>query len=472
MRFLFLDCAYAGISGDLLVSSLSGLIDSKILVKYLNTIVTQLPHLPHIEIDLIGKLSHGIYGNYLQISLRSSPIEADIPAASQSESDESQTSQNKHHHHPADNHSHAHHEKSPLLEQNHFLPDHSHSNHSHYSVTDLQRDLDVALNIHPFSPKAKKFAKDVLFNLITTEAKIHNTAIDAVHLHELSSADTILDIAGTSFLLEHLGVFSEQSALRVYFSPIAVGGGTVKCAHGILPVPAPATTALLEQNHLNYQHGPVDTELATPTGVALLGELVHLGLAIQGVPSRTYQILKSGIGVGTKDLPDRPNILRSFLCESPDQFQLGPVEPVLILETNIDDLSGEYLGSLMNQLLTAEAYDVSFIPCTTKKNRPGIIVKIIAPLTQKEILSQILFRETGTLGVRIREENRLCMPRELVTREISIDGHSFSVRIKVSRFPSGEIFQEKIEFEDLQQIATALQISVREAEKRVRALLR
>ena len=142
--------------------------------------------------------------------------------------------------------------------------------HDHYDLNNFQADLTNALSVYDFSPIAKDFAFAAMNEIMAAEAAVHNIPLEQVHLHEIGSIDTIVDIAGTTFCLQQLGAFDEEMPLKIYSTPIAVGGGTVTFSHGTLPVPAPATLKILEANELAFQYGPVDTELATPTGVSLL----------------------------------------------------------------------------------------------------------------------------------------------------------------------------------------------------------
>jgi uncharacterized protein (TIGR00299 family) protein len=292
-----------------------------------------------------------------------------------------------------------------------------------------------------------------------------------VHLHEIGSIDTIIDIAGTLFCLTQLKVFEKINPTKIFFNTIAVGGGTVTFSHGTLPVPAPATAKILQKYNLQYHYGPIDTELATPTGVSILALLSHEKYAIQTIPPAEIKITQIGIGVGAKDFPKYANILRTISAETSQhlflEHSIGKEYPIHILETNVDDVKGEILGHLVEILMQKKAMDVSLIPCTTKKNRPGIIIRVICmPETTEELITTMIL-ETGTLGVRISKELRYCVDRDSIVKEIELSGQMFKIHIKRAFGPNNNIIQQKIEFEDLKHISEVLKIPIRMIEAEI-----
>jgi uncharacterized protein (TIGR00299 family) protein len=470
MRILFIDCAFAGISGDLLLSSLASIVGIDSTEQYLKKIITKISPDHSIQIKFDSKISQGIKGTYLNLEIPHQ--HNNKPHA---EMDEIQIANiDLHHHHIEQNHIIIQ-PKSDIQHQHpHQHPhqhDHTGQHHHDYSIQDQKQDLEHALDVENISPLAKNYAKTVLNQIIEAEAEVHGIDPEKVHLHEISALDTVLDIAGTTYLLDKLGVFNKINPTQVYFTPIAVGGGTVTCSHGILPVPAPATSIILTKNHLQLQYGPVNTELATPTGVSLLAGLVALTSATQVSHPPGLQIEKQGIGVGTKSLDNRPNILRIYQGSILQNGLTDFSEPVFILETNVDDVSGELLGFVMEKLIKGGAHDVSFISATTKKNRPEYIIKVITEESLISQLTKILMEETGTLGVRVREERRICLPREIIERKIVLEEKEFTIRVKRSFSPAGEIFQEKVEFEDIRKIAEELGLPFRQVDRLVKKML-
>lgn len=277
-------------------------------------------------------------------------------------------------------------------------------------------------------------------------------------MHETGFVDTPAEIIGTTVALEDLNFFD----VKVCSTPVAVGGGLFKFSHGIVSSPAPATIEILRSKGFPIIGGPVSSELATPTGVSLL-----VNLAKEVV--RFYPAMKPtaiGYGAGTKDFEEMPNILRIAVGEPLDYRLLR--DEIVVLETNLDDVTGEVIGHAVNKLLQEGARDVSVIPMFTKKNRPGHIVKIIADRTTVEHLSKVLMEETGTLGVRIYPCERHILNRESISVNIEIEGIKASVNVKVARNRRGEIIQVKPEYEEVKSLAEKTEKSLREIMDRVK----
>lgn len=294
------------------------------------------------------------------------------------------------------------------------------------------------------SVEAKEFASNVINTLVSVEAKIHGRSIDEVHLHEAGSIDTPAEIVGASVALNDLNLFRET---KIYSTPVAVGGGTFRFSHGTVSSPAPATLEILRSKSFPMIGGIIESELATPTGASLLVNLVHEA-------TRFYPPLRPkvvGYGAGTKDFAEFPNVLRVVLGE-PLEYGLL-MDRIYILETNLDDVSGELVGHTINRLLDEGARDVSVIPIFTKKNRPGQIIKVITDEEMVERLSKILIEETGTLGVRMYPCERRILHRKSIPIKISIDGVEESVKVKVARDSKGEIVQMKPEYGDAERVA-------------------
>ncbi len=302
------------------------------------------------------------------------------------------------------------------------------------------------------SKKAKQFASKTIRTLVGTEADLHKTSFDEAHLHEVALVDTAAEILGVAVALDDLSLFDA----KIYSTLVAVGGGTFRFSHGIVSSPAPATLAILQSKNFPFQGGPIEAELATPTGVSILVNLVD-------EVSRFYPPmvpLKVGYGTGTKDFVELPAVLRVTMGNSLDSELVK--DEIAVLETNLDDVTGEVLGYTLDRLLNEGAKDVSIIPMYTKKNRPGHIVKVITEQKDVQRLSQVLIEETGTLGVRVYFCERHIIDRELYNVDLSILGSKESVRVKVAKNLKGEIIQIKPEYDDLKKLAEKTKKPLRE----------
>lgn len=312
------------------------------------------------------------------------------------------------------------------------------------------------------SEKAKQFALNTINTLVGAEAKVHGKSIEDIHLHETALVDTPAEIIGTTVALEDLNFFD----MKVYSTLVAVGGGLFKFSHGTVSSPAPATIEILRSKGFPFIGGPVSAELATPTGVSLL-----VNLAKETV--RFYPPMKPtaiGYGAGMKDFTEMPNILRITVGESLDHQLLK--DDIMVLETNLDDVTGEVIGHAVNKLLQEGAKDVSVIPMLTKKNRPGQIIKIIADRTTAEHLSRVLMEETGTLGVRLYPCERRILSRESVSMKIKINEIEESIDVKVARNRKGEILQIKPEYEEVKRLAKKTDKPLREIMDMIRTKAR
>ncbi|MFC2006777.1 nickel pincer cofactor biosynthesis protein LarC [Chloroflexota bacterium] len=323
-----------------------------------------------------------------------------------------------------------------------------------------------SLNNLRVSEKAKEFVMTSVITLINAEARVHRKAVEEVHLHEAASVDTLADIIGSAVALEDLGIFAGS---RVYSTPIAVGGGLLRFSHGVVSSPAPATIEILRSRGFPMVGGPVEAELATPTGVSLVTSLAHEF-------TRFYPRLKPtevGYGAGSKDFPEMPNVVRITLGESFTSGLLG--DEIYVLESNLDDATGEIVGHAVDRLLQEGARDVCLIPIFTKKNRPAQIIKVMADRTNVEDLARVLVDETGTLGVRIYPCERRILVRESVSVEVEIDNIKERIDVKVARDSGGMIIKIKPEYDHVKRVAERTAKPLREivdiAKKRARESL-
>jgi hypothetical protein len=312
------------------------------------------------------------------------------------------------------------------------------------------------------SAEAQRFASESINILVNAEAKVHGKSVKEVHLHEAGFVDTPAEIVGATVALEDLNFFNT----KVYSTAVAVGGGLFKFSHGTVSSPAPATIEILRSKGFPMVGGPVESELATPTGVSLLVNLAHE--VIRFYPSMKPTAI--GYGAGTKNFAEMPNVLRITLGE-PFDYQLLRDE-IYVLETNLDDVTGEIIGHTVDRLLREGARDVSVIPMFTKKNRPGQILKILADRTDVERLTRILIKETGTLGVRAYPCERHILNRESIQINIRIGNTKETVNVKIARDGKGEIVQMKPEYDDVKRVADKTNKPLREITDLVKAKAR
>jgi uncharacterized protein (TIGR00299 family) protein len=342
---------------------------------------------------------------------------------------------------PADDHDHEH----ALASHRHGSESHQHAideshrqaaSGSHRPASGSHRTIEEIFRVIDGSALSG-FAKDRTKQLFTVlgeaEAAIHGTSLERVHLHEVGALDSIIDIAGTVFALEQLGVD------RIVSSPLNVGGGMVHSAHGHYPVPAPATVRLLKDAPVYA--GTERVELVTPTGALLIA-----GYANEFGPIPAMRVDRVGYGAGTRDFPHSPNVLRVLIGEQDDS---APSQSVVVIEAEIDDMNPQIFGVLMDRLLAEGALDVFYTSIQMKKNRPGTLLTVVASPSHRDRLTSTIFRETTTIGVRYREMAREILDREIVIVETAVG----PVRVKVARRGS-DILNVSPEFEDCVRLAT------------------
>jgi len=291
------------------------------------------------------------------------------------------------------------------------------------------------------SDPVKRRASDLFERLGRVEADIHQIPIERVHFHEVGALDSIVDIVGSVWAIDALGID------RIVSSALNTGSGTVQTAHGRLPVPAPATIKLLEG--VPAYASDVQMELVTPTGALLV-----TGHATAYGPMPRMRVTRSGYGAGGRDLPGQPNVLRAILGDESAGADHGRV---LMLECNIDDMNPQFFGGLMDRLFASGALDVYFSPVQMKKNRPGTLVTVMAPVHLREALLEVMFLETTTIGVRHYEVDRECLSREWVTVSTSYG----PVRVKVARRGT-VVMNAAPEFEDCAARAAQHQTAIRD----------
>lgn len=302
------------------------------------------------------------------------------------------------------------------------------------------------------SVKAQQFASNVIHTLVNAEAALHGSSLSDAHLHEVSLVDTAAEIIGAAAAMDDLELFNA----KVYATPVSVGGGLFQFSHGIVSSPAPATLEILKSRSFPLKGGPVESELTTPTGAAILVNLA--AEVIRFYPEMAP--LKVGYGAGSKDFREIPNVLRVILGAF-SESEL-PTDNVVILETNLDDATGEVIGYAMDRLFREGAKDVCIIPMFTKKNRPGQILKIVADSKDAQRLSRVIIEETGTLGVRMYPCRRHILNRKLLSVDVQVDGGEETVKVKVAKDQQGKIIQIKPEYDEVKKLAEKKRKPLRE----------
>ena len=302
------------------------------------------------------------------------------------------------------------------------------------------------------SESAKTFAIKSIETLIRAESKIHGEPEDSVHFHEAASFDTVVDLLGTAIALDDLGCFDDD----IVVTPVAIGGGTVTFSHGTSSNPAYAILEIFRESGIITVGGNVKDELTTPTGASMLVNLVKE--CSEFYPPMKIQSI--GYGAGQKDFEGFSNVLKIVRGIASTKLQLDTVK---ILETNVDDVSGEVLGNMIEKIMAHGAKDVTISSAITKKGRPTNLVSVICDSDTMNSIMDLLVTETGTLGVRVRTSERYIVPRSVKTISVNIHGQSFDIRYKTRDLNNGSHF--KIESDDIKEISGTLSISFKEAEE-------
>jgi uncharacterized protein (TIGR00299 family) protein len=313
------------------------------------------------------------------------------------------------------------------------------SGHPHRHLKSIYNLIDRS----GLSADGRARAKELFQRLGEAEAAIHQMPIEKVHLHEVGALDSIIDIVGAVFALEWVG------AERIVCSPLNVGGGMVQSAHGLFPVPAPATLRLLRDAPV--YSGATQKELVTPTGALLATSYAS---AFGPMPQMTVETI--GYGAGDRDHSGSPNVLRVVIGRAAER---PAGDRVVVIECEIDDMNPQIFGVVMDRLYAAGALEVFYVPVQMKKNRPGTLLTVVAAPDKKPALADVIFRETTTIGLRHFEVDRECLRREIV----SIDTPLGAIRFKLA-WRDGRIVNAVPEFEDCARIAATGNLSVKEVQ--------
>jgi len=324
----------------------------------------------------------------------------------------------------------------------HDHPAEGHGPARHYGeVLDIVADLDL-----PEDVEADALASFEILG--EAEAAVHGTELGQNHFHEVGADDAIADVVGVALLLDDLGVE------RVVTTPLSAGGGEVEMSHGTYPVPTPAVVEIAERADWALQGGPVDAELLTPTGAAILA---RVATGVESLPP--IDVETSGYGAGSGSFSHRPNVLRALVGTTRGRLER---QPISVLETNLDDTTPEVLGDLQRSLADAGARDVSVVPVTMKKSRPGHLVRVVCDPADAEGLARRLAEETGTLGVREHGVgHRWVADRHLETVTIEVDGEEYDVAVKIATDGDGAVLDASAEYEDAVRVADEAGLPVR-----------
>ncbi|MDF2882973.1 MAG: hypothetical protein K0R54_3530 [Clostridiaceae bacterium] len=316
--------------------------------------------------------------------------------------------------------------------------EHSHGEHDHHHHHRNLKDIEEIINSSDLSDKVKKLSLDMFMKVAEAEAKVHGKTLYEVHFHEVGAVDSIIDIVGAAICLDYLNVD------KIMASHVQVGGGFVKCAHGIMPVPAPATVEILKNIPINS--GIVQFETTTPTGAAILASNVE-----EFTDKVDFSIKNTAYGIGHRDL-EIPNVLRIYLGEKESSEKKGEQ---YILETNIDDMNPELYGYVEEKLFEAGAMDVFKTPIYMKKGRPGIKLSVLVGEKNEKAVLDIIFEETTSLGVRKYSVDKIMLKRDFskVTTEYG------DITVKKSYY-KGKLVKYKPEYEECKAIAKEKNIPI------------
>lgn len=411
MKTLYIECKM-GAAGDMLTAALLELLPEEKREEALKNL--QNAGIEGVQFACEKMIKCGIQGTHVKVLIN----------GQEEESVDADT-----HHHEEHQHEEHHHEEEH----------HHHHHHEHHKLSDVTEVISK-LN---FSEKVKKDAVEV-YNLIAqAESHAHGVEVNEIHFHEVGNKDAIMDITAVCYLMNLIG------ADKIIASPIHVGSGSVHCAHGVMPVPAPATEYLLRG--IPYYQGEIKSELCTPTGAALLK---YFASSFEAQPM--MKVEKVGIGCGKKDFP-AANCVRAFFGEEVS----NSTDRIIELDANIDDMTAEEIGFAMDRLFEAGAREVFTSSVYMKKNRPGVLISVICSEDKKDEILKTFFKHTTTIGIR----QKLC-DRYILNREVtSVKTEMGEIRKKISEGYGTST--EKLEYDDLVKIALEKNLSLREVRKLV-----
>ena len=424
MKTLYLECGM-GAAGDMLTAALSELIpDRQGFIDKMNSL-----GLPGVHVEAEPAVKCGITGTHMKVTV-----------AGEEEESEDEHGHDHHHEHDHEHEHHHDHDHDHHHDHDHDHDhDHEHHHHHHTSVADINGLIDGLA----VSDRVKADAKAVYALIAEAESKVHGHPVEQIHFHEVGTMDAVADVVAVCILMEMIDADS------ITASPVHVGSGSVRCAHGILPVPAPATALIL--SGIPTYGGQVQGELCTPTGAALLKHFVS---SFGDRPVMAVEAI--GYGMGKKDF-ERATCVRAFLGES-----AGSRDRIVKLECNLDDMTGEAVSFAMQALLKAGALDVYTQAIGMKKSRPGILLSVLCRPEDADWMAALMMKHTTTLGIRRQDMDRYVLDRSIETVE-TVYG---SVRVKKAHGLG--VRKMKAEYDDLAALAEANDLSLEDIRREVR----
>lgn len=401
MKTLYFDCS-SGISGNMTLGALLEIVgDDNYLLNELKKL-----NVDGYRIEISNKVKNGITGKYVDVILE----------------DDIHDHEHEHEHHHGHSHEH----------------EHEHHHHAHRNLNDVKAIIDNS----SIDEKSKELAKRIFLRVAKAESKVHNKPLEEVHFHEVGAIDSIVDIVGTAILINKI------NPDKIISSVVNDGYGFIECAHGTMAVPVPATSEIFASSNVKFRQIDVDTELVTPTGAAIIAELAQ---EFTTLPAMITE--KIGWGAGYKDLKI-PNVLKVYYGEMEKEN-----ESIVVMETNVDDCSGEVLAYTSEKLFENGALDVFYTPIFMKKGRPAYRLSVACRKEDMFKLQNIIFKETTTIGIRYRFEARTELGREII--EINIKYGKIKAKKVIS---NGETYVYP-EYESLKEIAQKNDITLKELYK-------
>ncbi|MCB2359673.1 nickel pincer cofactor biosynthesis protein LarC [Clostridium estertheticum] len=437
MKILYYDC-FSGISGDM---NLGALLDLGIDEKYLINELSRL-NLKGYEIKVSRDIRKGIEGTKVDVLLQEH-------SHGHSHDEVSELHPHDHHHedaHGEHNHEHIHNDNEGT-----HMHVHTGIEHIHKDQRNLN-DIEKIINLSELSSKVKELSMKIFMKVALAEAKVHGKPLYEIHFHEVGAVDSIVDIVGAAICLNYLNVD------KIMSSSVELGGGFVKCAHGLIPVPAPATVEILKG--IPVKLGAVPFETTTPTGAAILAANV-----CEFKDDNNFIINKIGYGIGNRDT-EIPNVLRVMLVEQIDKVNNEKYDDVTveqIIECNIDDMNPELYEYIIDMVFSEGALDAYITPIIMKKGRPSVKISILCEEDKTTRMKEILFRETTTLGVRSFKVDKTKLKREFIKVNTSYG----EVTVKESYY-KGEKIKSKFEYEECKRIAKSTGVPISEVYEKLR----
>ena len=401
MKTLYFDCS-SGISGNMTLGALLEIVgDDNYLLNELKKL-----NVDGYRIEISNKVKNGITGKYVDVILE----------------DDIHDHEHEHEHHHGHSHEH----------------EHEHHHHAHRNLNDVKAIIDNS----SIDEKSKELAKRIFLRVAKAESKVHNKPLEEVHFHEVGAIDSIVDIVGTAILINKI------NPDKIISSVVNDGYGFIECAHGTMAVPVPATSEIFASSNVKFRQIDVDTELVTPTGAAIIAELAQ---EFTTLPAMVTE--KIGWGAGYKDLKI-PNVLKVYYGEMEKEN-----ESIVVMETNVDDCSGEVLAYTSEKLFENGALDVFYTPIFMKKGRPAYRLSVACRKEDMFKLQNIIFKETTTIGIRYRFEARTELGREMVEIDTKYG------KIKAKKVTNNGETYVYPEYESLKEIAQKNDITLKELYK-------